>query len=692
MLRRDGLAKVLDFGLAKLIEQATPPAVSFARVTTQPGVVMGTISYMSPEQARGLDMGPQTDLFSLGVVMYELLAGHAPFEGETTSDVLVALLNGEPRPLSRYLPLLPDALQEIVSRALAKPVEQRYQTARELAGDLKRVKEEMEFAAKLKGPQSEPAALLALKVGGSASAADRTTFKTAAPAGPTTSHLTKLRGVWRRRGKALAAAIAAVVLVITGVVWGKSWWALLGSAPNTIDSVAVLPFANVGSDPQMEYLPDGITEGLIDNLSQLPGLTVMARGTVFTYKGREVDPRQVGQALRVRAVVTGRVERRGERLIVHAEMADAASGARLWGEQFDRPAAELLSVHQEITREISDALRRRLSNAQQQQLARRYAANSEAYHLYLRGRFLLSQGSRPSYEKAQEYFHQALALDPNYALAYAGIADFYSASSAQFLPPSEAMPKARRAAQTALRLDESLPEAHVSMAIIANWADWNWAESEREYQRALALNPNLTSARASHTGLLTQLGQFREALQEARRAEQLDPLSPHSLLTVANTLYFARQYDQAIAQLQKLIEVVPSFGGAYRLKGQMLSLMGKHQEALAELRHAVRLNPQDTHRAWLGYGCARAGQRDEAMRILRELKEKAAKEHVSPVYLARIHLALGEIDQAFAWLRKAFDERSDHILVLGIDPIYDPLRSDPRYVQLLRDIGLPLQP
>jgi tetratricopeptide (TPR) repeat protein len=254
------------------------------------------------------------------------------------------------------------------------------------------------------------------------------------------------------------------------------------------------------------------------------------------------------------------------------------------------------------------------------------------------------------------------------------------------------MPKARRAAQTALRLDESLPEAHVSMAIIANWADWNWAESEREYQRALALNPNLTSARASHTGLLTQLGQFREALQEARRAEQLDPLSPHSLLTVANTLYFARQYDQAIAQLQKLIEVVPSFGGAYRLKGQMLSLMGKHQEALAELRHAVRLNPQDTHRAWLGYGCARAGQRDEAMRILRELKEKAAKEHVSPVYLARIHLALGEIDQAFAWLRKAFDERSDHILVLGIDPIYDPLRSDPRYVQLLRDIGLPLQP
>src|SRR5262249_34818992 len=406
--------------LAKLTEQAArPPRASFAGVTTQPGVVMGTVSYMSPEQARGLKVDERSDLFSLGVVMYELLTGRAPFEGETTGDVLVALLSGEPRPLARYVTKLPEALQEIINRALGKSVEERYQTAKELGGELKRLKEELEFAARLKGQTGSKDDLLTLTVGVTAGGAEHTTFDTRQAVKPMT--LSKPRapepGLARTRGRARIVAMVVASLVVA-IGAAALMWRRLAPAGGAIDSVAVLPFANVGDDPQTEYLSDGLTESLMQRLRQLPGLRVIARSAVFTYKGRDVDPRQIGRDLKVRAVVTGRVQRQGDRLGVIVELADTSDGAHLWSQRYDRTMADLVTVQEEIAREISIKLRLRLSDEQQEQVAHRATTNSEAYQLYLRGLYLQRQLTRENIQQALDYNNQAILSDPRFALAY----------------------------------------------------------------------------------------------------------------------------------------------------------------------------------------------------------------------------------------------------------------------------------
>jgi TolB-like protein/Flp pilus assembly protein TadD len=487
------------------------------------------------------------------------------------------------------------------------------------------------------------------------------------------------------RPRVIALALALIALALAGLLWGRRLFATRGGA---IDSVAVLPFANASNDPQMEYLPDGITESLIDSLSQLPALTVMARSTVFTYRGREADPRQVGEALKVRAVVTGRVERRGERLLIHAELVNASNGARLWGEQYQRSLADLPAVQDDITREISAALRLRLSGAQQRQIAKRQTADSEAYQLYLRGNHLYYQETRASQEKALEYFNKAVALDPSYALAYAGIAHVYATFSAQYLPPSEAMPKARQAALTAIQLDEALPEAHFSLALVKLWGDWDWVGAERELKRAIELNSNFVNGRVTYANLLVQRGRFEDAEREIRLAKQLDPLSARLGSAEGRIFYSARRFDQAIAQHRKTLELYPNNFGFHRALGLIFSQQGRNQEAINEMRQALALSSHYTNRAWAAYVYARAGQRVEALKILRELEGLSKRERVSPAYIARIHIGLGEKDRAFEWLRKAYEERSDHLLNIGVDPVYDPLRSDPRFIELLRGVGL----
>src|SRR5262245_50861425 len=439
----------------------------------------------------------------------------------------------------------------------------------------------------------------------------------------------------------------------------------------------------------MEYLPDGITESLIGSLSQLPDLSVMARDTVFTYKGREVDPRRVGDDLKVRAVVTGRVRRQGERLLIRAELADATTGLRLWGDNYDLPLADLRSAEREITRQISEALRPQLGGANQQRIARRHSANSEAYRLYLLGNHAFMQATPESFEKALAYFKQAIDIDPNYALAHAGVANAYSALSAQTLPPAEAMPKARQAALTAARLDETLPEAHYSMAMVKIWGDWDRAGAERELKRAIELNPNFLLARANYGNLLATPGRFDEALSEARRAQDLDPRSRQAGDAVGRILFLARRYDEAGAQFRMRIQMEPNYSGAHYFLGRILSQQGKHEEAISELRRAFELNQHHSSRSWLAHGYARAGRRNEALKLLRELEALSRRERVSPVYIARIYSGLGDRDRAITWLQKAYDEHSDHVLSIGVDPAYDPLRSDPRFIKMLRGIGLP---
>ena len=431
----------------------------------------------------------------------------------------------------------------------------------------------------------------------------------------------------------------------------------------------------------MEYLPDGITESLIGSLSQNPVLRVMARSTVFTYKNREVDPRQVGEDLKVRAIVTGRVERQGVRLVIRAELVDAADGARLWGAEYQRPLADLGRVQEEIAREISAKLRLRLSGERQRQLAKRYTPDAEAYDLYLRGRHHYSQFSRASLDKALDYFQQAIARDPQYALAYTGIADVYSELSSQHLAPSEALPRAKQAALKAVEINDQLAEAHHSLAFVKWFGDWDWAGAEAEFKRALELNPNAGSTYSFYADFLLGLKRYDESITLARRAEELDPLSAQIGVMVGRALFYLGQYDQSIAHCRKTLELDPRYIWAHTQIAHCFLRQGRYDEAIAELRRAQEINRHDTNLSFLGYVYAVSGRRAEARRALTKLQTEARRRHVSPTYLARVYAGLGEKDRALALLRQAYEEHSEHVPYLSTTPFFDSLRSDPRFTR-----------
>lgn len=687
MLRHDGLVKVLDFGLAKLTETALRPSNNeFAQVTTQPGVVMGTISYMSPEQARGLDVDARSDLFSLGIVMYELLTGCAPFTGETTGDVMVALLSGDPRPLERYAPRLPGELQQIVTRALAKSADQRYQSAQELGDALKRLKADLEFAAKVKGQSANTDSILTMIVGAAVNAEEQTTFATLMAPRPDTAqinaHPTKRH--WPGRRFALAGlTLLALLSIVT--VWGWKW---LTPQKDTIESIAVLPFANVGDDARMEYLPDGITESLIDNLYLLPALRVMARSTVFVYKGRNPDPRQIGATLKVKAIVTGRVQRQGDLLVIRVELVDTKDGARLWSELYQRPAADLLQVQKEITHEITEALRQRLSSKEERLIAKRYTRNTEAYSLYLQGRYYWNKRSGDGMRKSIEFFQQAIELDSSFALAYVGLADARATLGSYHLePPRIVLPLAREAAERALALDDQLAEAHASLGKIFYDYYWDWPRAEGELKRALELNPNYATARHWYAALLASLGRFDESIAEAHRAVERD-FSPAVSTELGNVLYRARRYDEAIAVLRKTLDADPTYVSARAYLALCYSMQGRHQEALAEAKAslaAVPNNPDIIALVGCVYGLA--GQRDQARKCLKQLNEMSGRVYVSPSPMSGIYASMGEVDAAMDWLEKCYEERIATMRAMKTDPLCDPLRSSPRFQDLMRRVG-----
>ncbi len=691
MVRPDGLVKVLDFGLAKLIETQAPSAdsgaLTVARANTDPGTVMGTAAYMSPEQARGQSVDARTDIFSLGVVIYEMIAGRAPFEGETASHVIVSILEKEPAPLTLSSPDAPSELERIVTKALAKDKDERYQTVKDLRIDLKRLKQRRDVDAEIERSISPDSISRSAIATSSDPAVVTTTPPSVTSSGEvarTTSSAEYLVSGIKQHKKGALAGITLIVIAIAALVY----FFYPAASSGAINSIAVLPFANPGGDPNLEYISDGVSESLINSLAQVQRLRVTARTTAFRYKGKEVDPQQVGRDLNVRAVLTGRVRQVGDTLHVQVDLVDATTGAQLWGEEYNRKLSDILAVKQDISREITDKLRLRLTGDEQKEISKRDTTNAEAYQFYLRGRYHWNKRTGVELKKAIEEFQQAIDRDPNYALAFTGLADCYMLLEQYAgVPSSETAPKARAAAERAIAIDDSLAEAHTSMAFHYHQS-WQWAESEKEFERAISLNPNYPTARHWYQILLEALGRDDEAFAQIKRALELDPLSPVLEANIGEAYVKKGDLDSAMEHANRLVQLDPNFPLAHHIQGLVYLRQRRYAEAITEIQKDVTNDRSAYSLQYLGYACAMAGRRDEAGAVLKELEGMYNKRESLAQYQAAVYAGLGDEDQAFAWLEKGFQARSATLVFVVFDLTFDPLRSDPRYVDLLRRMGL----
>jgi TolB-like protein/Tfp pilus assembly protein PilF len=483
----------------------------------------------------------------------------------------------------------------------------------------------------------------------------------------------------------MAIAAVVVVAVLTGAGW---FYRSRTGGGEAIDSLAVLPFVNASADPNAEYLSDGITESLINSLSQVPHLKVMSRDSAFMYKGKNTDAHTVGQALAVRAVLKGRVMQRGDDLEISAELIDTRDDSHIWGQQYSRKASDIFALQGDLAKEMTSMLRTRLTGEAEKQMMKSYTANPEAYQDYLQGRFWWNKETEDSLNKAVSYFQRAIAKDPNYALAYSGLADcYYALAGLDFVAPKEAYPKAEAAALKAVEIDESLAEAHASLGLIKADYDWDRSGAEREFQRAIELNPSSPLAHHGYSFALAMTGRFDEAVAEGKRTLELDPLSIPANRQLGYTFYFARQYDQAIEQLRRTLELDPNFIPALTSLGSAYLQKSMYREGIAEFEKALAISPGNTQALWrLGYAYAVTGRRAEAQKVLDELSKK---KYVPAFTMAIIYTGLGQKDQAFQWLEKSYEEHdSGPFSFVKVYPIFDPLRSDPRFADLLRRMNL----
>ena len=893
MLRKDGYVKVLDFGLAKLTEQQESLVSDTATmVDTEPGLLLGTINYMSPEQARGLKVDERTDIFSLGLVLYETIAGHVPFRGATASDTLVAILEHEPPPLSKFAPQVPQELEEVVSKALAKNRELRYQKASELAADLKRLKQRIELEVQRRHDTgdadlspisfdqslrrrdtSSPQHRATNERSNSSSPTQMMEPSGSRPATPEIAHVLfmnlvglskkganlqrqlshQLNSIVRgteefRRAQAeeqltsRATGDGGMALVFfgdpeaplrcalqisralkehpqielrmgihSGIVYrdiniagerdvtgrginiaqrvmdcGDAGHILLseeivdhlrelgdwedhlhdlgevtvkqgapvhifnlytdvlgnpnvpqkigaaqkktrrpvkkGSATTTerakkagkdsvsvkktaeqpqpalsgthsgaIDSLAILPLTNASADPNMEYLSDGITESIINSLSQLPQLRVMARSVVFRYKGKEIDPQEAGRELNVRAVMIGRVLQLGDTLIIKTELVNVADGTQIWGEQYRRQFSDIFELQEEISREISGKLRLKITGEEELRLTRRYTDNAAAYQLYLKGRYFWSKRTREGLKKGSEYFKQAIDLDPSYALAYAGLADAYAFLGLhRVIPPKDILPKAKAAAIKALEIDDTLAEAHTALAYVKTIYDWDWTGAEEGFKRAIELNPRNAPTHSYYSNYLAAMGRFEESMAEIKRAQELDPLSPIINVMVGYMAFLKRDYDVTVEQCSKTSDIEPNFFWIYMGVGWAYEEQGMYEKAIPEFQRAVELTGGLMGTlAGLGHALARAGRGDEALQIIEKLKDPSTHGgHIVPYDIALVYAGFGDQEQSLAWLEKAVDARFGWLIWLNVEPKWDFLRSHTHFKELLQRIGL----
>ncbi|HXJ88746.1 MAG TPA: protein kinase [Candidatus Binatia bacterium] len=653
-----GQAKILDFGLAKVTLKSqgvalSAPTIELEEHLTSPGSTLGTVAYMSPEQVQGKELDIRTDLFSFGAGLYEMCTGMLPFRGDTSGVIFESILNRAPSPAVRLNPDMPSKLDEIISKALEKDRNLRYQHASEIRADLQRLKRDTE---------SGRAAIIA-------------------EASPRWSRRTLIG--------AIALVLAIVIIAVRAIYFGTS------GRPR-INSVAVLPFSNASADPSLDYLSDGITEGIIDRLSELPNIKVISRTSAFHYKQGDIQPEKVGKELGVEALVTGRIIQRGNDLLVRAELVDAREDKQLWGEQYSRTLGEVGSIQQEVATAVSAKLRGGLTPEEKTRLNKAAVVNSEAHQLYLKGRYYANQETASALKRSIDYFQQAIDKEPGYALAYAAMADAYVSLGGNwiYLSPSESFPKAKSAATKALEFDDSVAEAHAALAYVLFYSDFDWPGAEREFKRAIELNPNSALSHHRYSECLKTRQRFTESLAEAQKAQDLDPLSPEIVSQLGAVYYFMRRYDEAIAQYQRALELNPNV--AVTRAGLASAYATKHMygEALAEFakipneEKTVSVENQFVTGV-LGWSYAVAGRRGDALEIARQLKELSSHADVDFYMLAGIYSGLNDKEEAFRLLEKAYERHWPDMQYLGIDPLFYGVRSDPRYVDLLHRMKLP---
>lgn len=656
-LTEDGGVKILDFGLARIESPASDASdktnVPTASIHTSHGTVMGTVPYMSPEQTRAAPLDARTDIFSFGCVFYEMLSGARAFRGNTSADVIACILKEEPAGLASMADGVPPQIQETVARCLKKNPEERFQSAKDLG--------------------------FALRMSDSRQTAPVATIRTT-PAGSRTTPV--------------MLGIIAVLIVLAAVAYFRTAPAPKESQHKEIGSLAILPFANGSSDPDAEYLSDGITESLISSLSQVPNLKVMAHDTVFSYKGKRVDPRQVGRDLNVEAVVTGKVIQHENTLIIYANLVKVSDGSELWGDQYSQSMADIIEMQTSISKQISGKLRAKLTGKEQQTITKNYTSDSEAYQLYLKGRYYFWKFTMEDYEKSIEYFQQAIDKDPNYALAYTGLCDGYAAQAYEgFSSPAEVLPKAKTAGRKALALDNSLSQAHLSMSgIIFNY-DWDWPAAEKEMRLAIEMDPSRGEYHRIYSIWYRSKARWKEAIAEVKTAQELDPLSVIDARTMGITYYWAGQYDNAIEQYKKALDLDPTRATVYDSLADVYAKKGLFKIAIDEERRYLSLSGDDESAEELKQDFEKLGYQKARQNLSRKylnLYTQAAEEqYVSPLTFAVLNVDIGEKDKALEWLEKAYQERSPWLTFLKTDPQFESLRSDPRFQDLVKRIGIP---
>ncbi|MBA3357344.1 MAG: protein kinase [Pyrinomonadaceae bacterium] len=690
ILRKDGLAKLLDFGIAKLaqrpVQHLEAEVPTRALVKTSPGMIMGTVGYMSPEQVRGQAVDGRADEWSLGVMLYEMLTGRLPFAGETVSDAIAAILKTEAEPPTNFNSEIPVELERIVLKTLRKDADERYQHIKDLLLDLRDLKQDLDFGAKLKRTPTQGELTVPKSAG--RITAEQISSSARFPNAYTKSTAEYLVGEIRQHKLGFMAAIGIFLLIFAGAGWRFYHSGLGQQNSQQISSLAVLPFENGSGDAELDYLSDGMSESLINKLSQLPQLKVIARNSSFKYRGPNVDLLDVANKLGVQAVVMGKVIKQGDQLAVLVELVDARDNKQLWGEQYNRKLSDALAVQKEIAQTVSERLRPRLSGAQEQQLAKSGTSSPQAYELLLRGKYLNEKSGTEPQIKAKEFYQQAIEADPNYALAYAELATSYSVLATNgHIDPKDGLPKAEAAARKALELDEKLPEGHLALGSIFR-KQWKWAEAERELSEAVDLNPNLGAAHRARSRHLSVMGRHDEAVAEASRARELDPLSVTVNAYVSYAYLFARRFDEGIAAARSTLELDPTSDFANSMLGYNYAGKGMYREAIESYKKAVEFGDTSTGtQIYLGAAYAHAGEREKALEILRQLR--SSKEYVSPGELPVLLGALGLKDEAFESFERAFAVRDLQLSTIAGDPAFDPLRNDPRFADLVRRVGFP---